>query len=85
MNALTVFNDTRGNVYVSAEERRKLYKLCDRLGRERNTIRWSYDLRCYVIVLQTKQMKDVLKIDDKKHGRSLWTRPSKGRFSSRSK
>ncbi|MDR9503389.1 hypothetical protein RI662_03615 [Brevibacillus agri] len=59
MNALAVFNDTRGNVYVSAEERQKLYRLCDRLGRGRNTIRWSYDLRSYVIVLQTKQGKEV--------------------------
>ncbi len=71
MSVLAVFNDTRGNVYVSAEHRRKLYKLCDRLGRDRNTIRWNYDLRCFVIVISTKQGKEVLKIDDKKYGRSL--------------
>ncbi|EES73467.1 hypothetical protein POTG_01762 [Paenibacillus sp. oral taxon 786 str. D14] len=59
MKGLTVFQDTRGNVYVSAERARNLHKLCDRLGRGRNTIRWNSDLRCYVIVLSTKQGKEV--------------------------
>jgi len=78
MNALSVFNDSDGNVYVSAEDRRKLYKLCDRLGRQRSAIRWSYDLRCFVIALPVKQGKkvaNVLKLDGKTHrGRDAYER-----------
>lgn len=71
MTGLAVLNDTNGNVYVSAEQRNRLYKLCDRLGRTRNTIRWSHDLRCYVIVLSTKQGKKVLA-----HSQNNWQRRS---------
>ncbi len=56
---LSVMNDNKGNVYVAAEHRHRLFNLCERLGRGRNMIRWSHDLRCYVIVLSTKQGKEV--------------------------
>lgn len=43
--------DAQGALYVTAERRYHLFGLCDRLQKDRRVIRWSKDLRCFVLIL----------------------------------
>ncbi|MNW34007.1 hypothetical protein D3C74_109740 [compost metagenome] len=64
-----VMTDSVGAVYVTAERRYLLYELCDRLRLERRMIRWSMDLRCYVLIVRRDQdkhaLRQILKKNDK--------------------
>ncbi|KFN07288.1 Uncharacterised protein [Paenibacillus macerans] len=57
----SVLTDTTGAAHIIAVRRHHLFNICDQLKLERRLIRWSYDLRCYVLVVRTENKRAVLR------------------------
>jgi hypothetical protein len=61
MSVHAVLTDTTGTAYVTAEYRRELLPLCARLRMDRSAIRWSTDLRCFVLAVRAEADKQTIR------------------------
>lgn len=64
--------DTQGALYATAERRYHLFKLCDRLQKDRRIIRWSKDLHCYVLIVSDAKDKARLRQWSKEERAACW-------------
>lgn len=69
MIARSIMTDSQGGIHFTAERRYHLFEICDKVHMKRRSIRWSADLRCYVLIVRRDQLdgtlRKILKINDK--------------------
>lgn len=56
-----ILTDTSGASHVTADHSRHLFELCDRLKRNKRSIRWNLDLNAYELVLRSDEEKRILR------------------------